>query len=265
MKVSAARLAEAATVGIASLRAAVIRRPPSGMTSEEAAQAFSRLEAPIAGALRAMLQKIADAVPCSVCRKPRGTNLVGCDRCRSFELMRLEKESPSLRAKADAEDEELKRSLAQAAALDEARLAALRGRKVRVALVGCGREKAPSAREARNLYRGNLFRAARRVAEHHCDDWVILSAGHGVVLPEQIIQPYDATLQAMRMREREDWARRVSSVLRARYRGLDIEYVGLAGNEYLANLTIGPLRFPLDRLMMGQRLRRLKAMDRDGL
>ena len=60
-------------------------------------------------------------------------------------------------------------------------------------LVGCGRAKQGRRTRARDLYTGNLFRACRRHAEAHGTTWRILSGRYGVLRPETVIEPYDAS------------------------------------------------------------------------
>lgn len=61
-------------------------------------------------------------------------------------------------------------------------------------VVGCGKRKATEPRPARDLYTGSLFTAARRYAEASFLPWRILSAKHGLVDPDQVLEPYDAQL-----------------------------------------------------------------------
>ncbi len=78
-----------------------------------------------------------------------------------------------------------------------------------VALVSCGKSKLPHAAPARDLYTGQLFRAARAHVEAQGWPWWILSAKHGLLHPETIITPYDVTLTTMKHEQRRAWAERV--------------------------------------------------------
>lgn len=109
--------------------------------------------------------------------------------------------------------------------------------RLRVALVGCGKAKAPSARRARLLYTGSLFRAAVRYAEQRCDAWVILSAKRGLLGPDDITEPYELRLSELAPQEQAAWAALVVRELRARYAGVAVEYIGLAGSEYMGVLV----------------------------
>lgn len=252
------QIQDVASVAFRELRQQLVKAPPKGVSAERVETTLIRLEPTIVGALIDMVKRLlaADA-PCSVCRRPRGTNQ-GCDRCDAFDRMRREQESPAAQAALQAELADFRRDEATKARAEEARLDSLRGRVVRVALVGCGSTKADTGREARNLYVGPLFRAARQYAELHCDDWVILSALHGVLTPEDFIEPYDRSLPKMRDAERSAWGNRVSSYLRDRYRGLAVTYIGLAGEDYLRELSVGPIARPLAGMGIGERISYLR-------
>jgi hypothetical protein len=61
-------------------------------------------------------------------------------------------------------------------------------------LVGCCKRKLRHSAPARDLYGSTLFRLSRRWAELHADAWAVLSARHGVVEPDQVIEPCDTTI-----------------------------------------------------------------------
>lgn len=83
-----------------------------------------------------------------------------------------------------------------------------------IALVACGKAKLDRAAPARDLYIGNLFRAARaHVEAASYDTWYILSAKHHLVHPDTVIAPYDYRLPK-RASVREAWARAVDCDLR---------------------------------------------------
>ncbi len=197
---------------------------------------------------------------CSLCRKPAGTN-PSCDRCASYQRMVQERDHPTpaqIAEKAEWERAFQRQQQAQSDA-EESRRLRLSGRTITVALVGCGKTKLDHPAPAKDLYVSPLFRAARRFAERCCDEWVILSAGFGVLLPEQVIAPYEKSLLKMRLRDREHWADGVTKYLRQHYTGLAVRYIGLAGEEYLSRLGVS-VEWPLDGLGIGGRIRRLQQM-----
>ena len=85
----------------------------------------------------------------------------------------------------------------------------------RVALVGCVKGKRSGTHPARDLYTSPLFRKRRAHVEAVGLPWWILSAGYGLVAPDQPIATYDRTLNAMSAAERRAWGERVVAALRA--------------------------------------------------
>ena len=54
-----------------------------------------------------------------------------------------------------------------------------------------------------------LFTKAYRYAMKHYDHVAILSAKYGLLLPEEVIEPYELTLKTMGEQKRREWAERV--------------------------------------------------------
>lgn len=134
----------------------------------------------------------------------------------------------------------------------------------RIGLVGCGASKLPHAAPARDLYTGHLFRKSAAYAEATCERWYILSAKHGLLHPDQIVEPYD---QRLTTRPRTVDGRRIATPWAAAVSGAILNEVGvhgiwtstfvvLAGSVYADNIATLPLRTesPLAGLGIGQRL-----------
>ena len=104
-----------------------------------------------------------------------------------------------------------------------------------VGLISCVSRKRPKATEAKHLYDSPLFARARGYVEKECDEWYILSAKHGLVLPSQVISPYEETLNKKSRAERERWSEGVWSALCPRLRPGDrvLLLAGLNYREYL--------------------------------
>jgi len=104
----------------------------------------------------------------------------------------------------------------------------------RIGLVGCVKEKADHQRPARDLYVSPLFRLRRRYVERSCgDDWWILSAKHGLVHPDDPLEPYDVTLKDLDMAARRRWSRHVVSAIAERINPVEGETFEIhAGAEY---------------------------------
>lgn len=61
----------------------------------------------------------------------------------------------------------------------------------RLTVVPCGSAKLAHEAPAWQLYTGSYHRACQAVARSRGGEWVILSALHGFLLPDEIVAPYD--------------------------------------------------------------------------
>lgn len=135
----------------------------------------------------------------------------------------------------------------------------------RIALVSCVKSKRPLPAAARDLYTSTLFQALRRYAERHADAWYILSAEHGLLQPEQVITPYERTLNNMTKGERQAWAAGVMKMLPEVLRP-GAEVIILAGVRYRKDLVPFleqrgfSVRIPLEGLRFGEQLQRLNEL-----
>jgi DGQHR domain-containing protein len=125
-----------------------------------------------------------------------------------------------------------------------------------IGLVGCSRRKGAHVAPARELYTSPLFRLASRYCAASYDLWFVLSARHGLVDPEQVLEPYDTVLRGLDRASRDAWACRVVSQLQQRgLFGSGHRFFLHAGADYA-----GPLaqrldaEQPLQGLSIGQRL-----------
>lgn len=60
---------------------------------------------------------------------------------------------------------------------------------ITVGLVGCASQKLKRPAPARELYVSPLFKKASAYAEATCDRWYVLSAKHGLVHPDAVLEP----------------------------------------------------------------------------
>jgi hypothetical protein len=133
----------------------------------------------------------------------------------------------------------------------------------RIALVSCVKRKAPVATPARDLYTSDLFRKMRRYAEANADSWYILSAEHGLLHPDQVVDPYEKTLNKMRVADRMAWADRVQKQL-FEILPAGSQVIILAGERYRENLVPflrergHKVSIPLEGLSFGRQLQRLR-------
>jgi len=100
-----------------------------------------------------------------------------------------------------------------------------------IGLVACVSKKQPHPCPACELYESPLFKKARQYIEGRCKSWFILSARHGLVPPEQIIAPYEDTLNRKTIEERRIWTGKVWTSLSEFLMPGD-RVIVLAGNRY---------------------------------
>lgn len=74
-----------------------------------------------------------------------------------------------------------------------------------IVLVGCARAKHPVPGPARSLYTSRSFRNRRLIAQKWGEEWFILSAEHGLVLPDEWLAPYDLNLSQTDSSYRRAW------------------------------------------------------------
>jgi hypothetical protein len=127
------------------------------------------------------------------------------------------------------------------------------------------KQKSSSAVPARDLYVSQLFRGLRRYAESHAHTWYILSAEYGVLCPEQVVEPYERTLNTMPKPERVAWAEKVEQQL-LELLPTDAEIILLAGERYREHIEPFlrergfQVSVPLRGLQIGKQLQRLKQV-----
>src|SRR6266545_8383566 len=78
--------------------------------------------------------------------------------------------------------------------------------KASVYLVSCVSKKRTNPSPARDLYISDWFLKARDYVESTHSPWFILSAEYGLVSPDQVLAPYERTLNTMSKAERNAWA-----------------------------------------------------------
>ena len=126
-------------------------------------------------------------------------------------------------------------------------------------LVSCVSQKLPVSAPAKDLYISSLFCKARSYVEGKGQPWFILSAKHGLVHPEQVIEPYDLTLNNLGIRDRRQWAEGVLSQLEP-HLGHTEGIIFLAGHRYREFLEQALVQrgvsvsVPMEGLKIGEQL-----------
>ena len=129
------------------------------------------------------------------------------------------------------------------------------GPRRRIGLISCTKAKLSRSAPARELYSASdLFRKAAAYCDAYLDGWFVLSAKHGLVESERVLEPYDVTLKTMSSLERRRWGAQVAQQLRQLG---DVALEAHAGADYVrplieAGVALGE---PLRGLAIGQRKR----------
>lgn len=124
-------------------------------------------------------------------------------------------------------------------------------------LIACAAKKLPHAAPASVLYQSTLFRLSLAFARSLRPDTIfILSALHGLLPLEEMVEPYDVTLNLMPKKERVAWSDRVLAQLR---RAADLQedrFTFLAGSRYRERLIphLRHAEVPLRGLRIGEQL-----------
>jgi hypothetical protein len=133
----------------------------------------------------------------------------------------------------------------------------------KIALVACVSKKNSTPMPAQDLYCSDWFRKASAYAMHVADEWYILSARHGLIAPDEVIGPYNQTLNEMPAAERRAWAKRVLEDLDRVLQPGD-QVMILAGVKYRENL-VNPIQemgcnveIPMQGLAFGEQKSWLK-------
>lgn len=132
-----------------------------------------------------------------------------------------------------------------------------------IGLVSCTKTKLEQPAPPKELYRPSaLFSKARKYCEQEHDDWYILSARHQLLEPDgSPIEPYEETLTGAKVDRKREWSKTVFDQLEStgllEPKTILVFHVGKAYYEELLPLleeTDVTVRFPVDELMIGERL-----------
>ena len=128
-----------------------------------------------------------------------------------------------------------------------------------VCLVSCVWPKRATTALAKDLYRSDWFLKARACAEAIGPCWFILSAEYGLVHPDEMIEPYEMTLDTMGAAERRKWSRRVQQQMDERMpdASLIVVLAGQRYREFLMDYLVGraaTVHVPMAGMRNGQQL-----------
>lgn len=127
-------------------------------------------------------------------------------------------------------------------------------------LLSCVARKWPSPAPARDLYVSAWFQKASSYAVRTGLPWFVLSAKYGLVHPDEVLAPYELTLNTMPVTDRRRWASRVLAQMEPRLEGINsvVFLAGLRYREFLAPALqrLGvDVSVPMERLRNGEQLK----------
>ena len=131
----------------------------------------------------------------------------------------------------------------------------------RIVLISCVSKKLTNRAKAKDLYMSPLFKYCLGYAQSlNPNDIFILSAKHGLLDLEKVIDPYEQTLNTMRSKEVKEWANGVLNQLNKVADLKKDEFMFLAGQRYRKYLVphIANFQIPLEGLGIGKQLKSLK-------
>ncbi|WP_144900870.1 DUF6884 domain-containing protein [Halobellus captivus] len=113
------------------------------------------------------------------------------------------------------------------------------GYSKKLVIVGCGAAKRDEPTPASDLYTSTYFAKKREYAETIGDAWLVLSAEHGLIAPDRVIDPYETNIDDLDEDELDVLAHEVGMSLidwiaNEIGKGVDVEeIVVLAGRRYI--------------------------------
>jgi hypothetical protein len=129
-----------------------------------------------------------------------------------------------------------------------------------ICIVSCTAHKRATPMRAENLYCSELFFRSRRYAQANFDEWLILSAKHGLVRPGEILAPYDCSLDSLSRRDRGALAESVSLQAKALFDPGIFQITSICGEDYDSLLREAGIPFrhkPEFALPIGKKLQAL--------
>ncbi len=131
----------------------------------------------------------------------------------------------------------------------------------KIVLISCVKSKLNYPAKAKDLYTSTLFKSNLQYAYQLKPDAIyILSAKYGLLDLEQMIDPYEMTLNKMSEAEKKIWSRKVLNALQQKADLKSDLFVILAGMNYRKHLLpeLTHYEIPLDGLSFGRQLQELK-------
>lgn len=129
-----------------------------------------------------------------------------------------------------------------------------------IILISCGAKKEKTPQRAEDLYIGGYFKKtllyAKYLSKKNNAEIFILSAKYGVLELNEIIKPYDLTLNNKSKKHKKAWSYKVITQLQYKIKKTD-KIIFLAGVNYIKYLKMYYKNYeePLQGLGIGKRLK----------
>jgi len=133
----------------------------------------------------------------------------------------------------------------------------------RIVLISCVSTKLSSKAKAEDLYTSTLFKLNLKFAKSfNTKHLYILSAKHGLVDLDDVIAPYNLTLNNMKTNDIKAWSSRVLAQLKDKFDLQKDYFIFLAGDKYRKYLIpyIASYDIPLQGKRIGEQLQYLKKI-----
>ena len=131
-----------------------------------------------------------------------------------------------------------------------------------IALISCVSQKATHKTEARNLYISSLFTKSLKYIETILkpDKTYILSAKYGLLKIDEVIEPYNETLNKKNREEQQEWAKKVLLQINKECNVKNDTFIFLAGKKYYQDLihSLPNNKIIMENMPIGKRLQWLK-------
>jgi len=137
----------------------------------------------------------------------------------------------------------------------------------KICLISCVKSKHDGPCKAGELYTGQLYNGHLKYAKSlgfKEDEIYILSAKHGLIPYDKVIEKYEKTLNNMKTSEKNIWAKKVLKEITTEFDIQKTEFTILAGKNYYENLEpfLPNVNLPkeLKGLPIGKRVQMLKRL-----
>ena len=102
-----------------------------------------------------------------------------------------------------------------------------------IVFISCVKTKLPYEEMAKNLYCSNYFKTCYKYAQFLNPAHIyILSAKYGLLEPEDVICPYEMTLNNFSLEQKKEWAKFVKAQMKDKNIDFNQKAIFLCGNNY---------------------------------